>query len=345
VRFASECLAFANVPDEVEFPVHHPRWKSGVPRDAGTGWDLGAGWDFDDVRDHYLGLLYDVDPVQLRRSEHDRYLDLSRAVSGEVMAEVIGDWRRAASPCRGALVLWLKDMLAGAGLGVLDHRGAPKVAYYHLRRIFSPVAVWMTDERVAGIAIHIANERPEPLRARLRVTRYQNLEARVDEASEELDLPPRGAAQRSVEDLLGRFVDAAWAYRFGPPGHDVIVASLERDEPDGIELLSQAFHFPAGLPSRRQLTDELGLTGALRSSAEETLTLTLLSKHLAYGVRVHVPGFRPSDDALTLEPGVARTLTLSPTGLDADDAAAPAGTLTALNMRGSVRLATQKSSA
>ena len=32
-------------------PVHHPDWKAGVPRDAGTGWDLGAGWDFDDVRD------------------------------------------------------------------------------------------------------------------------------------------------------------------------------------------------------------------------------------------------------------------------------------------------------
>jgi hypothetical protein len=60
---------------------------------------------------------------------------------------------------------------------------------------------------------------------------------------------------------------------------------------------------------------------------------------------VHVPGFRPSDDALTLEPGVARTLTLSPTGPGADDAGAPAGTLTALNMRGSVRLATQNSSA
>ena len=44
------------------------------------------------------------------------------------MGEVIGEWRRAGSPCRGALVLWLKDMLAGAGLGVLDHRGRPKVA-------------------------------------------------------------------------------------------------------------------------------------------------------------------------------------------------------------------------
>ena len=137
-------------------------------RDAGTGWDLGAGWDFDDVRDFYLGLLFDVDPVQLRRSEHERYLDLSRAASGEVMSEVMGEWRRDASQCRGALVLWLKDMLPGAGLGVLDHRGLPKVAYHYLRRALAPVAVWTRDEGVGGVAVHVANDRPEPLQARLR---------------------------------------------------------------------------------------------------------------------------------------------------------------------------------
>ena len=112
--------------------MHHPDWKRGVQRDAGTGWDIGAGWDFDDVRDHYLATLYRVDPVQLRRSEHARYLELSRAATGEVMADVMGEWRRGGSGCHGALVLWLKDMLPGAGLGVVDHRGLPKVAYHHL---------------------------------------------------------------------------------------------------------------------------------------------------------------------------------------------------------------------
>ena len=91
--------------------VHHPRWKAGVPRDAGTG------WDFDDVRDHYLRLLFGVDPAELRRCDHERYLELSRAVSGEAMAAVFGEWRRPGSPCGGGLVLWLRDLVPGAGWG------------------------------------------------------------------------------------------------------------------------------------------------------------------------------------------------------------------------------------
>jgi hypothetical protein len=107
VRFASECLALANIGDEAPHP-NDPEWKRGVPR------DMGADWDFDDVRDHYLETLYDVDSGELRRSDPERWLELSRRVSGDVMAEVIGEWRRPGSGCGGAFILWLRDLLPGA---------------------------------------------------------------------------------------------------------------------------------------------------------------------------------------------------------------------------------------
>ncbi|HEY5317717.1 MAG TPA: hypothetical protein VIJ20_07035 [Solirubrobacteraceae bacterium] len=332
VRFAAECLAFANVPDEVEVPVHHPRWKAGVPRDAGTGWDLGAGWDFDDVRDFYLGLLFGVDPVQLRRSDLERYLELSRAASGEVMAELLGEWRREVSPCRGALVLWLKDMAPGAGLGVLDHRGVPKVAYHHVRRALAPVAVWTTDEGVAGVAVHAANDRPEPLRARLRVALYRDLEACVAQAEEELEIAPHGSARRSVEGVLGRFVDAAWAYRFGRPGHDAIVVSLQAPGEPG-ELLSQCFTFPAGRPAGREPAERLGIETASREGPGGSVALTVRSRRLAYGVRVSTPGFVADDDAFSVEPGGERVVRLRPRDAETSFGG---GSLTALNLDGPV---------
>ena len=333
VRFASECLAFANVPDEVEVPVHHPDWKAGVPRDAGTGWDLGAGWDFDDVRDYYLRFLYGVDPVALRRSDLMRYLELSRHASGEVMAEVMGDWRRDASPCRGALVLWLKDMIAGAGLGVLDHRGAPKVAYHYLRRALAPVAVWMTDEEVNGVDVHVANDRPGELEARLRVALYRDGAARVAEAETELRLAGHETRRLSVEGLVGTFTDAAWAYRFGPPAQHAIIATLHRagtDDPPGADdVASQAFFFPAGRPTERRAAAELGL----RASVSED-RLRLQADRLVYGVRISAPGFSPVDDAFSVEPGAGRTVALR---REDPEARGESAVITALNLEDQVR--------
>lgn len=343
VRFAAECLAFANVPDEealvtVQAPgrltPHQPGWKAGVPRDEG------AGWDFDDVRDHYLRLLFGIDPVALRSVDLDRYLELSRAVSGEVMAEVLGEWRRAGSPCQGALVLWLKDLRAGAGWGVLDHRGEPKVAYHHLRRALAPVAVWSTDEGLGGVVAHVANDRSEPLVARLRIALYRDFEQLVQEAVVELELAPRAQVDHNVEALLGRFVDAAWAYRFGPPGQDLIALTLERDRDGANEsngVISQAFRFPAGRPSTLQSASRLGLTGTLQAAPDGgSARLTVASARFAYGVRLQVPGFTLPDDAFGVEPGHQRVLALTPS---AQTEALSGATLTALNLQGSVRFA------
>jgi beta-mannosidase len=215
VRFAAECLAFSNVPAEeptdslgswecVEVE-ENPVLRTGIPR------DVGADWDFQDVSDHYLGLLFDLDPDVLRRTDRERYLELSRLATGEVMAEVFGEWRRAASPCGGALVLWLRDLLAGAGWGVIDHRGVPKLAYHHLKRALAPVAVWTVDEGLGGVVAHVANDRPRPLIASLRVALYRDFELRVGEAATAIELDAHSQGAWNVETIVGHFVDASCA--------------------------------------------------------------------------------------------------------------------------------------
>jgi beta-mannosidase len=317
VRFASECLAFANVPGEgmVEEmlgagfagpDLESARWKAGVSRDAG------ADWDFEDVRDHYLQLLFGVDPAQLRQAEPERYLELSRAASGEAMAAVFGEWRRGGSPCAGGLMLWLRDLVPGAGWGLLDSDGAAKVAYHHLRRALAPTAVWMTDEGLNGVGVHLANDGPEPLAARLRIALYRGFEQRVGEACEEIELPAHGAATRDVEGLLGRFADASWAYRFGPPAQDLIVASLERGAGEEVETISQAVFFPDARPIAPEPADQLGLEARVEPGPDGSLVLVLECRRFVYGLRIHGPGLTPEDDALSLEPGARRRVVLRP---------------------------------
>jgi beta-mannosidase len=316
VRFAAECLAFANVPDDGALEA---------PRDAG------ADWNFGDVRDHYLRLFYDLDPRELRSSDPARYLELSRAVSGEVMAECFGEWRRSASSCSGALVLLLKDHAAGAGWGVLDHRGEPKVAWHHLRRALAPVAVWLSDEGLAGIDVHVANDAPVPLDARLRIMLYRNLEVPVEQVEVPIALAARRTVSHGVEELLGRFVDASYAYRFGPPGHDVVFAGLERDG----AVLSQAFRFPVGRPAVREPADGLGLEAKAVACAAGAVEIVVSAKRLAYGVRVQADGFIPAEDAFCVEPGRSVTVTLAPRS---DGTSFAGAAVTALNMEGTIHV-------
>ena len=349
VRFAAECLAFSNVPgrdaieqmlpeEPGELVVHQPAWKAGVPRDEGVG------WDFDDVRDHYLQLLFGLDARELRRYDHERYLELSRIVTGEVMAEVFGEWRRAGSPCGGGLVLWLTDLLPGAGWGVIDDRGVPKLAYHHLKRALAPVAVWTVDEGLGGVVAHVANDRAEPLGASLRVALYRDGEVRVEEATRPIELQPHSQGEWNVETVVGRFVDAAWAFCFGPPAVDAIVVSLEREDglagEDGLtggsNLIGQAVRFPAGRPLQRESPERLGLAVETTPLPGGDVRLDLSSTRLLYGVHIDAPGFLPNDDGFCVEPGGARSVTLRPTGPEGSPAqgSREKGRLGAVNLHG-----------
>jgi beta-mannosidase len=267
VKFASECLAFANVPDGAEPD------EGFVPR------DVGADWDFADVREHYRRELYgDASSPAL-----------ARQVSGEVMARVFGEWRRAASPCAGGIVLWARDLNAGSGWGLLDAGGRPKVALAHLRRAWAPRALWLADEGLGGVDVHLANDRPAPWRATLEVALLAEGAHAIAEAREEVVVPGRGSAVLNVEGLLGRFADAAYAYRFGPPAHDAVVARVG----DVV-----AAHFPVGPPVER-----MAFSLEARRDGD---AVVLRADRLAWGVRIEGEGLVASDDAFVLLPGVER---------------------------------------
>ncbi len=330
VRFAGECLAFSNLPDDATVDQVDPMGSAGVPRDNG------AAWDFADVRDHYLAELHGVDPAALRQDDPNRYLALSRAVTGEVMAEVFGEWRRQASTCGGGLVLWWRDVVPGAGWGLLDRDGRPKTAFHHLRRALAPIAVWMTDEGLGGIAVHVANDRPEPLSARLRIALYRDGEIPVGGIDVPIELPGHGSAERNIETLLGRFVDASWAYRFGPPAQDLVVASLETLDGDPAQPLSHAVRFPVGRPSSIETASALGLEADVVGEVEESMTVEIRARKLVYGVRFEAPGWVPEDDAFSIEPGHARRIRLRPTEVGTPFRG---GRLTAINLAGAHEIA------
>ena len=338
VRFASECLAFANVPEGETLELlaqdhalrcHHPRWKERVPR------DLGAGWDFDDVRDHYLSLLYAVDPSVLRSTDHDRYLRLSRAASGEVMAATFAEWRRPQSACRGALVWFLGDLWPGAGWGVIDSNGQPKAAYYYLKRVLQPLALFISDEGSNGLMIHIVNDRPIGQRVRLQLQQFRCSRPVGGAVCRVLDLAAASALTLAATDLYEGFVDLSYAFRFGPAPFDVLQATLTCEQ-DGAEL-AEAFYFPQGLP--HVAAADIGLTAEAAALAEGVFRLSIRCKDFAQSVHADVPGFIADDQYFHMAPNTTRSLILRRRAVpSASPGASLEGTVHALNAVAACRI-------
>lgn len=310
LRFASECLGFSNVPEPdtiarmpggATLRVTHAGWKARASR------DLGAGWDFEDVRDHYLGQLFRLDPVRLRYADHERYLMLSRVASGETMARAFAEWRRAGSGCRGALVWWLRDFWAGAGWGLLDDASRPKACWHILARALQPCTVLLTDEGNSGLVAHLVNEGAQPLQAVLDIATWRG-DVAAHQARRAFALPARSTQAVPLLGLLEHFADLNHAYRFGPLNHDAVVASLRSE--DG-SLLAQAFHFPAGMDLPREA--DLGLQAQAQAIEGGRVQLQLLTRRLALGVHVQANGFEADDQYFHLVPGDVRMVTLHPT--------------------------------
>lgn len=327
VRFAAESLAFAHVPQArtlgqyLPVPaVHSPLWKERVPRDRG------ASWDFEDVRDHYLQELYGFDPGRLRREDPDLYLNLSRAVTGEVAEETYAEWRRHGSGCSGALVWTLQDLLPGAGWGVIDSAGEPKPVWYALRRAFRPVQVLLMDEGTNGLDVHVINESDAALDLTIEVSCLRDGRQIVVGGGRDMVLEARGKRKIACTDLFGAFFDTTYAFRFGPPSHDVTVARLTAAATGAV--VAQAFYFPLG---RTRAFHDAGITASVLREGEDWY-LELNSDRLAQSVQIDLESYRAEDDWFHLAPGGGRRIPLHRRpGVPAD--VIPSGQIRAIGSR------------
>lgn len=310
VKFATECLGFSNVPEPETVavmmggttpPAHHPLWKARQPR------DVGSGWDFEDIRDHYLRELFGLDPVTLRSRDTERYLQLSRVVTGEVMRRVYAEWRAPRSVCGGGLVWLLKDVWPGAGWGLIDSLGRPKAAYWYLKRAWAPRSVGFTDEGVDGLQLHVTNDVADVLEGTVEFAMFQHGQVRVAAAEAPVRVEPRAGLTLSADAMLGRFADTAYAYRFGPPPNDVAVVRLRAA--DG-SVIAEDFHFPQGLDL------PMASPKAFEASAERLpdgrVAVTIACDTFLQSVHFDCAGFRPDDAHFHVAPGSPRRVVFHP---------------------------------
>jgi len=330
VRFATECLGFSNMPSNDTLDRHFKstlhftqssNWKAGIPRDSWTS------WDFEDVRNHYVQELFGVDAADLRFSEPERYLAVSKVVSGEIIARVFDQWRQPENRCNGALIWLMKDILPGAGWGYIDSDNRKKPLFYFLKRAWASHRLILVDRGLDGVEGLVLNETETEIRGKIRIQILQHSRAVLADESLEFELKPRSSLKLSLDEILGRFFDTTYSYRFGPPKHDVIAVSLIAH--DG-ELICTESIFPNG-NSIRQL-DGLSIDAQLTSVASG-MELTIESADFLQNIELLSKNVEFSDNYFHLAPGIKKRVSVDKLG-DAEGRLLV--TITALNSTGSI---------
>ncbi len=328
-RFVSEGIAFSIPPDAptvdrecggASRAGHDPEWKQAIHHDTGGSWDL------EDVRDHYVGLLFGVEPALVRRTDPERALDLGRAAVCEIVTQAVAEWRRPGSPCAGLVLVALRDLRMGAGWGLLDAAGQPKAPWFAFARGSAPVAVLATDEGLNGLHLHLVNDTAEAVTGTLTVELASGDHV-LESASRPVDVPARGGLECSADALFDGFRDLAYAYRFGPRAYELVTATLT--DPDG-RILAATAHLPDG--PARPLQADVGLQIGVEPVDGSVWSLSISTRSFAQFVCVEVPGYHPEDSWFHLAPGTTRVLRL--TGRCPEEP--PRGRVRALNSLASV---------
>lgn len=289
--------------------VADPRWKAGVPHPRGTLWDA------EDVRDRQLRALYGVDPPQLRRTDPQRYLRLSRALMAELASDFIAECRRAGGTAGVALVPSLRDVLLANGTGLVDMCGRPKSGWHAMRAACRPLQVLIGSDSSGSIRLDLLNETAAPRDVLLRVCWIRNGEMVRAQAWPALRLPARQSLVLVPQPRHG-----------GAAAGDAVLAGLS-DARSG-EPLSQAVHLP---DRRADALPQAGLYVEVRQLAGQWW-LEISTAHLARWVHIEDEVLQPAQNWFHLAPGARTRIRLLHEGGQAPHPGMrPAGTVLALN--------------
>ena len=331
VKFTSECLGFANIPSietrksmfEGGVPnCHEPIWKSNTPRDTG------AGWDFEDVRDHYLRELYDVDPTELRSTEPDMYFSYSELTTAHVMSHAFAEWRSNFSNCNGAIVWFYNDFTEGAGWGIIDSNSIPKSSYFALKRNWQPIHLAITNESVNGLVIHVVNESNLSMPAQIIIQTNNIIGSKITSISKEIQLDASCSLDLNIESLMGSFMDINYQYRFGSQNINSVSAKLLVN---GKAIADTSYIVKLSKISKVQSSE-------LKASfiIDGDITKLSLTAHTHFhGIHIQMRDFDLSDNYFDLFDGDEKIITLE----KKSDSSKLKCNITAANMIGSLRLA------
>lgn len=309
VRFASEGMGLSHIPEDetieqctgknTHFPFHN-EWASRIPR------DLSAGWDFESIRDNYLEQLFNIDPLSLRRQNIEKYIELSRVVSGEVITQVFQHWRSTNSQCNGGLIWFNRDFWPSAGFGLIDSNNHPKAAYFQLKNIWGNQLVILTNEGLDGAYISLINETSEQLTGEIEVILLKDNETVVAQATKEVNISANDKQKHSVDKILQRFYDTGYAYKFGQPQFDIMICRLKNQSQS---LIHEAFMFIGGYNIKP--ADNAVISATAKQIEQETLSLTIVSDQFLQFVRITARDYQAEDNYFHLSPNSEKTIILN----------------------------------
>ncbi|MCF6193192.1 MAG: hypothetical protein L3J46_02530 [Kangiellaceae bacterium] len=333
VKFASEGMGLSHIPNDKFITENFGKNKLfpysndfvyRVPR------DLGAGWDFDTIRDFYIEDVFGINARQLKRQNIERYIEMSRVVTGEVISRVFEYWRSEHSSCNGGLIWFNRDFWPCAGFGIFDSDSQPKAAYYQLKRAWANRTVIIENSGLDGANITVVNDKQHQFDGALLINFVKEGKLSDKETRFSINIDGHKKKSFNLDEILGRFIDSGYAYKFGPPIYDILSCKLV-DHKD--KVVSESFMFREGLELPVHPKESVLIK--VKKSSLNSIKITIESDVFLHFVRINAKNYFADENYFHLCPGHTKTITLNKLEDHSDRFR---GALEALNLHQSIKI-------